>query len=195
MTLILGSTSPRRKEILSYFSLDFRIENPNFNEDEIIFRGDPAAYAMEIAKQKALHLQKKHPQDPILTADTVVYKNGKIFLKPTDLEQAHAMLRELSGSEHQVFTGVCVLKKDQLFIDACKTSVFFHELTDSQIHEYHKHFQPLDKAGGYAIQKGGSVIVKRIEGCYYNIMGLPLDLVRRLLLNIGIDLWNYLRFV
>lgn len=195
MNLILGSTSPRRKEILGFFSIPFTAANPNFDESEVPFEGDPAAFAIETARRKALCLLEKHPNDVILTADTTVYKNGKLFQKPETMEEAHAMLRELSGKEHQVFTGVCVMKKNQTFIDSSKTSVFFYELTDAQIHEYHKHFQPLDKAGGYAIQKGGSIIVKRIEGCYYNIMGLPIDTVQRLLMNVGIDLWHYLKSV
>jgi septum formation protein len=193
MDLILGSNSPRRKEILHFFSIPFRQESPDFDETEVVFGNDPAAFAAEVARRKALCLASRFPDDLILTADTIVYRQGRLFQKPESLEEAFSMLQELSGKEHQVFTGVCVTKKNKSFIEAEESRVFFNELTEAQIHKYHKHFLPLDKAGGYAIQKGGSLIVKRIEGCYYNIMGLPIQTVRRLLLNAGIDLWEYLK--
>lgn len=191
--LILGSTSPRRREILSFFAVPFQQVSPPFDETQVPFKGDPAMFASEVAHRKALSLLDLYPEAVILTADTIVYQNSRLFLKPENLSEAHAMLRELSGKEHQVFTGVCVLKKKECFLEVEKTSVFFNELTDSQIHAYHNHFYPLDKAGGYAIQKGGSLIVKRIEGCYDNIMGLPIQTVSRLLLKAGIDLWNHLK--
>ncbi len=193
MSIILGSNSPRRREILNFFSIPFVQTNPDFDEAQVVFQGDPAAYASETAHRKALSLLPRYPDEVILTADTVVYMDNRVFLKPESLEEAHTMLKELSGKEHQVFTGVCVAKKNRCFVEAEKTSVFFHELTEPQIDAYHNHFHPLDKAGGYAIQKGGSLIVKRIEGCYYNIMGLPIHTVRRLLLKAGIDLWDYLK--
>ncbi|MBX7065916.1 MAG: Maf family nucleotide pyrophosphatase [Parachlamydiales bacterium] len=195
MELILGSNSPRRREILNFFSIPFKQASPDFDEAQVIFRGDAAAYAKETAVRKAQCLTDRFPDDVILTADTVVYRNGRVFLKPESLEEAHGMLRELSGKDHQVFTAVCVAKKNELFSDVEESRVFFHELTEAQIRTYHNHFLPLDKAGGYAIQKGGSLIVKRIEGCYYNIMGLPIHTVRRLLLNVGVDLWDYLKSI
>lgn len=193
MSMILGSTSPRRKEILSFFSLPFQQVSSDFDEETILFQGDPGAFASEIAHQKALSLAPRFPKEIILTADTVVHRKGKVYAKPSNLKEAHQMLKELSGQEHQVFTGVSVVKENQFFTSAEESRVFFHELTDAQISLYHQHFYPLDKAGGYAIQKGGTLIVKRIEGCYYNIMGLPLQTVRRLLLKVGIDLWDYLK--
>lgn len=193
MELILGSTSPRRREILSYFSLPIRQVSPDFDESQVLFEGDPAAYAQEVAKRKAMSLAERYPKEPILTADTVVYQGGRLFLKPETMEEASAMLSELSGKVHEVHTGVCVAKNKELFTDGAVTTVEFHELTQDQIHTYHRHFGPLDKAGSYAIQKGGSLIVKRIEGCYYNIMGLPLQPVYRLLLKVKINLWDFLK--
>lgn len=195
MELILGSNSPRRREILNFFSIPFRQASPGFDETQVVFQGDPAAFATEVARRKALCLINSFPNDVILTADTIVYRQKRLFMKPESLEEAHAMLRELSGKEHQVYTGVCVAKGNDCFTDAEESRVFFHELTEPQIRTYHAHFLPLDKAGGYAIQKGGSLIVKRIEGCYYNIMGLPIHTVRRLLLKAGIDLWDYLKSI
>lgn len=193
--IILGSNSPRRKEILDFFSLPFTQADPGFDETQVPFHGDPRLFASETARRKALCLAARLPNEPILTADTVVYRDQRLFLKPKSLEEARAMLRELSGKKHQVFTGVAVAHKGEVFVGAEETGVFFHELTEPQILAYHASISPLDKAGGYAIQKGGSLIVKRIEGCYYNIMGLPIHTVRRLLLKIGIDLWDYLKSV
>ncbi len=195
MDLILGSNSPRRREILSFFSIPFKQVSPDFDETEIVFQGDPIHFASEVARRKALCLTDRFPNHVILTADTIVYLRGRLFLKPESLEEAHGMLAELSGKEHQVFTGVCVSHKKQIFSEVEKSAVFFHELTESQIRTYHSHFFPLDKAGGYAIQKGGSLIVKRIEGCYYNIMGLPIHTVQRLLFKVGIDLWDHLKSI
>lgn len=195
MEIILGSQSPRRREILGFFSIPFRQVNPDFDEAQILFHGDPRAFVREVAKRKALCLSERFPEDVILTADTTVYRNERLFMKPESLEEAHGMIRELSGKEHKVYTGVCVAKGSEFFVEDEESTVEFHELTDSQIHTYHKFFFPLDKAGGYAIQKSGSLIVKRIEGCYYNIMGLPIHTARRLLLKVGIDLWDYLKSV
>jgi len=195
MKLILGSQSPRRREIMNFFSLPFQQENPDFDEAQVVFGGDPAAFVKEVARRKALCLKDRFPKEVILTADTTVCLQNRLFMKPESMEEAHGMLRELSGKEHVVYTGVCVIQGDHCFVDAEKSLVQFHELTDPQIHTYHKTFFPLDKAGGYAIQKGGSLIVKRIEGCYYNIMGLPLHTVHRLLLKAGINLWDFLKSV
>jgi septum formation protein len=195
MELILGSNSPRRREILNFFSVPFRQVSSDFDETRVVFQGDPAAYVKEIARQKAMALQNKFPEDIILTADTTVYRNGRLFEKPETMQEAYAMLRELAGKEHQVFTGVAVAAQKKLYSEAEEARVQFCQLTDPEIHTYAKAFHPLDKAGGYAIQKAGSLIVKRIEGCYYNVMGLPLQTVRHLLLKAGIDLWDYFKSV
>lgn len=190
--IILGSQSPRRREILHYFTLPFRQLTPPFDESQVLFSGDPAAFVCEVAQRKALCLSEKHKDIPILTADTTVYRNGQLFMKPETMEEAHAMLSELAGKRHQVYTGVCVALGNSFYVKAEESHVEFHPLTDAQIRAYHLMVNPLDKAGAYAIQKTGSLIVKRIEGCYYNIMGLPLHTTQRLLLNVGIDLWEYL---
>lgn len=191
--LILGSTSPRRKEILSFFSLPFEQLPPCFDESQIPFLGDPALFVKEVAKRKALSLSEQYPNRPILTADTVVIQGDRIFLKPESMDEAKLMLYELSGKEHFVYSGVAAALGENLFTDFGKTAVEFHQLTEDQIQTYHKYCGPLDKAGAYAIQRSGSLIVKRIEGCYYNIMGLPLQPVYRLLQKVGINLWDYLR--
>ncbi|MDE3046254.1 MAG: septum formation protein Maf [Verrucomicrobiota bacterium] len=191
--IVLGSTSPRRREILEFFSIPFRQVSPDFDENSVPFHGDPVSYAQEVARGKAEVLARQFPHDIILTADTVVHKGGRLFQKPASFQEAHQMLRELAGQKHEVFTGVCIAKGNQQFLEAEKATVEFCQLTDHEIDEYIKTVHTLDKAGGYAIQKGGSLIVKRLEGCYYNIMGLPIQTVRRLLIKVGIDLWHFLK--
>jgi septum formation protein len=159
----------------------------------VVFQGDPVAFASEVAERKAKCVAPRFPDHPIICADTIVFREGRLYTKPESLEEAALMLRELAGKEHIVWTGVCVLLGAKRFVEAESTRVFFHELTEAQIRSYHQRFNPLDKAGAYAIQNGGSIIVKRIEGCYYNIMGLPLNTTRLLLSKVGIDLWAYLK--
>lgn len=191
--LILGSQSPRRKEILGFFSLPFESVTSDFDEDSIIFHGDPEKYVCEIASGKARTLSKQYPQDIILTADTTVYKDGKIYGKPKDPDDAFRALAELEGSYHSVFTGVALFYQENIWTNCEETRVLFNPLTPEEIREYHKKLHWSDKAGGYAIQMAGGLAVKRIEGCYYNVMGMPINTVRQLLLNVGIDLWDYLK--
>lgn len=189
--IILGSQSPRRREILSFFSIPFRQISSDFDEDSIPFKGDPRAFVQKIAQEKANKLLKQYPNEIILTADTTVALDGRLFQKPASLSEAKEMLLTLSGQTHQVFSGVCVTTGASSWVESETSQVELHKLTENQIDTYHKTIFPLDKAGGYAIQQNGSIIVKRIEGCYYNIMGLPLATLRRLLLHVGIDLWNH----
>ncbi len=191
--LILGSQSPRRRDIMNLFTVPFRQISPEFDEAQVPFQGDPISFVSEIAERKAMSLLERFPDQPILTADTIVYRDNRLFMKPESLEEAASMLSELAGKEHIVYTGVCAIRGRKRFIEAEATRVFFLDLTKDQIHAYHQRFNPLDKAGAYAIQGGGSIIVKRIEGCYYNIMGLPLNTTRRLLSKVGIDLWDFLK--
>jgi septum formation protein len=191
--LILGSQSPRRKEILGFFSFPFESVTSDFDEDSIIFHGDPEKYVCEIASGKAHNLAAQHPQDIILTADTTVYKDGKIYGKPKDSDDAFRALAELEGSWHSVLTGVTLLHQGRIWTKCEETRVLFNPLTPEEIRMYHQKLHWSDKAGGYAIQMAGGLAVKRIEGCYYNVMGMPINTVRQLLLNVGIDLWNYLK--
>ncbi|MBS0620446.1 MAG: septum formation protein Maf [Verrucomicrobia bacterium] len=191
--LILGSGSPRRKEILSFFSVPFVQIHSDFDEETISFEGDAPAYAKKLAKEKGAVLARQFPKAIILTADTVVHFQGKIYNKPKSDEEAFSMLRSLSGNWHEVATGVAVHLGEECHTLAETTKILFNELTDEQIHLYQKACHCLDKAGGYAIQRGGSIIVSKIDGCYYNVMGLPIHAMRVLLLKMGIDLWQYLR--
>lgn len=193
--MILGSQSPRRKEILNFFNLPFSQVPSEFDEDQIHFTGDPKSYALELAQKKGEMLLKQLPHELILTADTVVYMDGKIYNKPKDLNQAKEFLRQLSGKWHKVFTAVCITTDQRQLAQAECTSILFNALTEDQINEYVSHFNCCDKAGGYGIQGGGGIIVSKIEGCYYNVMGLPLNTLSDLLGSFNINLWNHLRAV
>lgn len=193
MRLILGSQSPRRREILDYFALPFEQIGSNFDEDSVPFKGDGGAYATILAKAKAENLGLLYPEAVILTADTVVTKNGKSYGKPANEEDAFKSLSELAGAWHSVFTAVAVWKEGAMINSVEETKVLFNPLTPLQIRRYLEALHWADKAGGYAIQLAGSLIVRRIEGCYYNVMGLPIHTVSTLLHQVGIDLWDHLK--
>ncbi len=194
LKLILGSQSSRRKEILSFFSLPFTQIPSRFVEENVPFLGDPALFVTEIAKGKALDLAEQYPEALILTADTTVYMKGKVYGKPTTEEEAFVALSELAGQWHSVFTGLVLIGRNgQLFECSEETRVLFNSLTPQEIRHYHTQLHWADKAGGYAIQMAGGLIVKKIDGCYYNVMGLPINALRTLLLKTGIELWDYLK--
>lgn len=191
--LILGSQSPRRKEILSYFNLPLRQVSPDFNEEAHPFNGDPRQYVKELASGKSQSLIRKFPDTLILTADTTVYCEGKIYNKPRDEEEAFQMLSALAGKWHSVFSGVSVRLGEKNFSACEETLVLFNPLTPAQILHYHSKIRWEDKAGAYAIQTAGGLIVNRIDGCYYNVLGLPINTVRHLLKQFNIELWDYLK--
>lgn len=194
MQLILGSQSPRRMEILSYFAIPF-VQIPSaFDEDRVEFKGDPASYAQELSLKKGQELTKRFPDKLILTADTVVFFDGKIYNKPKDEEEAFSMLHAFSGKWQQVFTALSLQKGSEIHSGFEETKILFNPLTEGQIRLYHRSYPSLDKAGAYAIQHTGSILVSKIDGCYYNVMGLPVNVLRELLGKFGIDLWKHLKF-
>jgi septum formation protein len=193
MRLILGSQSPRRKEILDFFAHPF-VQIPSaFDEDLVIFQGNPSQYAQELSLKKAQELASRFPDDVILTADTVVYFEGNIYNKPNSEMDAFSMLRAFAGKWQSVFTAVTVYKRGTFHSGFEETKILFNPLTDDQIRLYHKSISFMDKAGAYAIQQAGSILVSRMDGCYYNVMGLPVNTVKVLLLKAGIDLWHFLK--
>jgi septum formation protein len=193
MLLILGSQSPRRKEILSYFSLPFVQIASNFDEESLPFEGDPVQYTTELALRKAADLAIRFPAETIVTADTVVFFEGQVFNKPKNEEEGASMLRAFSGKWQEVYTGVAVRKEDQLHAGWEMTRILFNPLTKRQIDLYLQSCSYLDKAGGYAIQHQGGLLVAKIDGCYDNVMGLPTNTLGRLLGKVGIDLWAHLK--
>lgn len=191
--LILGSQSPRRKEILEYFSLPFTQKSPDFDELAIPFEGDPNGYVLKLASGKSASLQKKYQDHLILTADTIVFKAPRLYNKPLNEEEAFQALTELEGTWHSVFTALSLRLGDKEVSALEETKVLFNPLTPNMIRHYHSKIHWTDKAGGYAIQMGGGLIVNRIDGCYYNVMGLPINTLRTLLKEFKIELWDYVK--
>lgn len=192
MQLILGSQSPRRKEILGYFSLPFQQVSSHFDEESIPFKNNPEEFVCILSKGKADSLAARFPNATILTADTIVYRNKKIYGKPVSAEDAMQSFSALAGKWHTVYTGVTVRQGNKSFSRAEATRVQLNPLTPEQIRHYIAKMEWADKAGGYAIQMAGGIIVKKIDGCYYNVMGLPINTVEALLKHVGIELWDYI---
>lgn len=193
MQIILGSQSPRRREVLNYFAIPFKQVSSDFDEDSIPFAGDPIIFANQLSKAKADVLFPRFPQDLILTADTVVYRKGKVYGKPRDHQEAIGFLKELAGNWHSVFTSLTLRHQDREYQLVDETKVLFNPLTEQQMETYYQKIPYADKAGGYMIQEAGALIIKRIEGCYYNVLGLPINSLQQLLKQMGIDLWDYLK--
>jgi septum formation protein len=195
MEIILGSGSPRRGEILRFFSIPFLQIASSFDEDSVAFTGDPADYVRTLSRKKAETLAPDHVDRALLTADTTVFCEGVIYNKPKSHEEAVLFLKTLSGKWHSVFTSLSLFHKGQMETKCEETRILFHELTLDQIHHYLQHVNFLDKAGSYAIQQSGSLVVKKIDGCYYNVMGLPLNSLKELLFAIGVDLWKHMKIL
>ncbi|WP_375793224.1 Maf-like protein [Chlamydia sp. 12-01] len=191
--LILGSSSPRRKSILQYFRIPFTCISSNFDEHTIPYQGDPIAYSRELAVGKAESIVKDYnPEGLILTADTVVVYKGKIFNKPGSYDEAIEMLKTLSGQTHSVITSIALLKNQKLVTGEETTQVTFTPLPEEYLGKYVEAFSTLDKCGGYSIQEGGGLIIHNIQGCAYNVQGLPIKTLKHLLLEFDINLWDYL---
>ena len=195
MSLILGSQSPRRKEILGFFSVPFTQVSSPFDERTIQFEGDPKKYAETLAIKKGEGLLDLYPDNPILTADTIVFHNETLYNKPLDKNQAIQFLSTLQGSWHSVFSSVALCYKGEKTVRTEETRILFRPLSSLQIDSYLNHINFLDKAGGYALQQGGGILVEKIEGSHYNVMGLPLGPLEELLLLAEIDLWSHLKIL
>ncbi len=170
--LILASTSPRRAELLKSAGLAFKVVRPN--ADEKLHAGEtPVEYAVRTAREKAESLSVP-PNAVVLGADTVVAADGHILGKPADNDDARAMLRLLSGKMHEVITGVCLRSSEKTVCFHTATAVLFRNLSEEAIAAYVATGDPLDKAGAYAIQNGAAGMVRRIDGSYSNVVGLPL---------------------
>ncbi len=191
--IILGSHSPRRVEIMNFFSLPFRQVASNFDEDSIAYKGDAASLARDLALAKAKSLAQDFPNDIILTADTVVAIDGLSLGKPLNENESREMLSRLCGRWHSVITALACYKDGKFYCEEEETKVLCNTLTPDELHRYMRVHALYDKAGSYAIQKSGSILVRRIEGCYYNVMGLPINALRLVLKEVGIDLWDYIK--
>jgi septum formation protein len=171
--IVLASQSPRRIELLRSAGLKFEIMPSNLKE-EIIQKVDSLGFVRDISLRKAKSMWQKAEADLVIGADTVVTMDNEIFGKPKDINDAATMLNKLSGRTHYVITGICLLAKNQQMIDHEITRVTFYKLTDEEINAYLASKEYADKAGAYGIQGIASLFVKKIEGCYFNVVGFPL---------------------
>jgi septum formation protein len=173
--LILASGSPRRHELLLAAGID-HVVRPS-SVPEVRHRAEsPTEFVRRIAEDKARAVVSS-PQDIVLGADTVVCLDEEVFGKPSSDQDAARMLHRLSGRDHWVYTGICILSGARRILDLSSTKVSFVELTEDEIQGYTRSGEPRDKAGAYAIQGLASKFVRSIEGCYFNVVGLPVSLV------------------
>ncbi|MEZ5307349.1 MAG: Maf family protein [Pyrinomonadaceae bacterium] len=178
--LVLASGSPRRSEILKSVGWEFEIFVTDIDESEVSGES-PEDYVTRLAREKALWASSKHPGHLVLGADTTVVVNGSIIGKPVDLEDADRMIRLLSGKRHEVLTGVAFATDSNAVSGLQRTTVSFATLSDSEIDYLVHNGSPLDKAGAYAVQAQAALFIEEIEGDYWNVVGLPVSLVYKLL--------------
>jgi septum formation protein len=187
--LVLASASPRRSELLRNAGITFTVQPAHV--DERMLAGEaPEEYAKRLAREKAQAVSQQRPGETVLGADTIVVVDSQVLEKPRDQADAARMLRLLSGRSHRVITGVCVIKavsssESQVSsledVRAATTEVWMRNLSEEEIKEYVASGEPMDKAGAYAIQGTASRWIWKIVGCYFNVVGLPVPLVYRML--------------
>jgi len=180
MPLILASASPRRSELLRHAGIVFTVEPAHVHE-QTRPQEPPLQYAQRLARDKAQDVFARHSDNVVLGADTIVVADEHLLEKPLDEADAARMLRILSGRAHQVITGVCLFAPGFERTEAEITEVRFAPMSDQEIAEYVATREPMDKAGAYAIQGIASRWAERIDGCYFNVVGLPVHRVYRML--------------
>ena len=189
--VLLASASPRRRELLQQIGVRFDVVAPEL--DEAAFSApQPSQLALLLAREKAragrmLAAPRGGPALPVLGADTIVSINGDPLGKPRDRQHAKDMLQRLSGRTHQVISAVCVATQAEELCDCVSSDVTFKNMTDTDIERYCATAEPYDKAGAYAVQGLGAAFVKRLEGSYTGVVGLPMYETRRLLKKINVD--------
>ncbi len=187
--LILASGSPRRIELLKMLGCKFKII-PSKIEEKINPRLSPIQNVKRLSRQKALDVASRVVEGIIIAADSIVVLNGEILGKPKNIKDAEKMLRKLSNKEHQAITGVAVInaKTKKIAQDTAITRVRIRKLNKGLIKRYFEAVNPLDKAGAYAIQENGAMLIETINGSYSNVIGLPLDKLNKLLEKFGVSL-------
>ena len=185
MRYILASKSPRRREILGNIGIDFDIVTADTDESSSLC--DPIKLAEELALRKGKAVFDKlwtegslSADDVIISADTVVACDGEILGKPKDREDAKRMLKLLSGNKHSVVSGVALIKNGEHYVSHSETLVYFDDIPDSELERYINTAEPYDKAGAYGIQGLASLWVNRIDGCYFGVVGLPVNILNKL---------------
>ena len=189
MAIVLASGSPRRRELLSMIGIgDFRTIADESHE--LMPKGlDPEQTVCEIAIAKAINVSRLCDRcDNIIAADTLVYLDGRPLGKPDGPDEAAEMLKSLSGRMHAVYTGLALLRGGKHVACAEMTRVYFREISEAEISAYVRTGEPMDKAGAYGAQGRGAVFIERIEGDFFNVMGLPLCLLSKMLKDFGVDI-------
>jgi septum formation protein len=183
--LVLASASPRRQELLRNAGIDFTVHASNIPEHPLPNEA-PKVYAERLAREKASAIFQQHPEKFVLGADTIVLVRHEVLGKPKDAADATRMLQSLSGRSHHVVTGVCLLGPGFADVRSDITTVEMQKISAKEIAAYIATGEPMDKAGAYAIQGWASRWISKIEGDYFNVVGLPLSLVYRMLVEHGV---------
>jgi septum formation protein len=179
--LVLASGSPRRAEILNSVGWEFEKDVPDIDESERPGES-PEDYVMRLAASKSEVIAERHPNEIVLGADTTVVIDGQIVGKPIDAADARRMIKMLSGNWHEVLTGIAISRKGSSLIDLQRTRVKFAQMKDDEIAFLVENGDPLDKAGAYAVQAQAALFIEKIEGDYWNVVGLPVSLVYRIVM-------------
>jgi septum formation protein len=189
MTIILASNSPRRKDLLHQIGIDFSIDPADVDE-RVLPSEVPEVYAVRVALDKARLAAARVAAGIVIAADTIVVVDDEILGKPADASDAERMLKMLSGKVHRVITGLAVMDAatGKTLTRTSVTRVWFRRLAPQEIASYIATGEPLDKAGAYGIQERGALLIDKIDGCYFNVVGLPLSLLGELLRDFGIDM-------
>ena len=188
MKIILASGSPRRQQILSQAGIPYEVIVSNVDETA---EGTSEQQVKEISQRKAFAVKPNATQQQIiLAADTLVCIDNKVLGKPKDKNDAFKMLSLLSGKAHTVHTGVTLLRGNEQIVFSDSTQVFFHKLTDAQIWAYIATGEPMDKAGAYGAQEKGALLIEKIEGDFYTVVGLQISKVCRELEKMGFNVWG-----
>ena len=186
MNLILASQSPRRKELLGLFRIPFTVRVADIDET-MNPNSAPYSEVARVSRLKALAIPRE-ADDVVVAADTIVVCEGRLLGKPHSAEEAKDMLRLLSGRDHQVMTGMTVLRGDSAAVVTEVTDLHFRDLTEKEIDAYVATGEPMDKAGAYGIQGGAALFCQRMEGDYYNVMGLPVCRLTQILRELAPEL-------
>ncbi len=184
MKYVLASGSERRQELLHRIVDEFDIIVSDFDESKVLFKDNIDDYVINLAKGKSLSVKESLKEDSIIIAgDTIVVLENKILGKPSNENDAYNMLKLLSGKTHRVYSGIVVINmyNKKIEQESLYTEVKFSNLSDEEIKAYIKTGEPFDKAGAYGIQGYGGVFIESINGCYYNVVGLPLNLLNKML--------------
>jgi len=189
--IILASASPRRAELFKKITSNFEIMVSDFEESDILFSGNCGDYVMDLAKGKAMDICSSiNKAAVIIGCDTIVYLKGKVLGKPKNTNEAFQMLSDLSDSTHEVYTGIALINTEtqEISTEYVCTQVKFSKISKIEINNYIETGEPIGKAGAYAIQGAASLFVKEIKGCYYSVVGLPVNKLYFMLREMGVNL-------